>query len=174
MHKIDDIQYAIENSQILREPDRRIDTFGATRFRYTVITEDMDQIGHVRVRTGELEAQKPAIIKPASYSEIELEGFDEKAREYFDWLKSKGKEPVIFQYGFQFKRKHVSEELVHDAYENVKDRVLETARKEDDPMLAVIEGVEDAWEIGLLKFAVDMIEKSKGINQFDFKRRGLL
>jgi hypothetical protein len=41
-------------------------------------------------------------------------------------------------------------------------------------MLAVIEGVDDAWEVCLLKFAIDMIGKSTDINVFDFKRKGLL
>jgi len=174
MHNLDDIQYAIENSQILREPDRRIDTFGSTRFKFTAISELMDQVGQVRVRTGEVEAQKPAIIKPQAYNSVELEGFDEKAREYLEWLKSKGKEPVFFQYGFQFRRLNDTEEIIHDHFENVKDRVLEQARATDDPMMAVLEGVDDTWEICLLKFAVDMIDKSREINEFDFRRRGLI
>jgi hypothetical protein len=41
-------------------------------------------------------------------------------------------------------------------------------------MRAVIQGVDDSWEICLLKFTVEMIEKSQNINLFDFKRRGLL
>jgi hypothetical protein len=56
----------------------------------------------------------------------------------------------------------------------VRERVLAEARHANNPMLAVIEGVEDAWEISLLKFSLDMIQKSRGINLFDFKRRGLL
>ena len=39
---------------------------------------------------------------------------------------------------------------------------------------AVIRGVDDTWEISLLKFNMDMIEQSQGINVFDFKRKGLL
>ena len=34
--------------------------------------------------------------------------------------------------------------------------------------------LDDAWEICLLKFAIDMIGKSSDINAFDFKRKGLL
>jgi hypothetical protein len=41
-------------------------------------------------------------------------------------------------------------------------------------MQAIIQGVDDTWEISLLKFTVEMIAKSRGINLFDFKRRGLL
>lgn len=89
-------------------------------------------------------------------------------------MKEKGVEPVFFQYGFQFRRTAVKEQIFSEKIELVKERLLEEAFHEDDPMVAVVEGVDDAWEIGLLKFTIEMIEKSQSINQFDFKRRGLL
>lgn len=171
---IDTIQYAMENTKVLREPDHRIDTFSATRFRFRIVSELMDSVDEVRVREGEVEAQNPQIIKPAAYNSVELEGFDEKAQELLDWMKQKGVEPVFFQYGFHFRRSQVQEKIYSDSIEMVKERVLEQTHREDDPMMVVVEGVDDAWEIGPLKFTIDMIEKSQSINQFDFKRRGLL
>ncbi|SHJ27902.1 hypothetical protein SAMN02745181_1639 [Rubritalea squalenifaciens DSM 18772] len=170
----DKIQYAMENTHVLREPDRRIDTFGVTKFKFTIISELMDSVGKIRVRSGEVEAQKPQIIKPAAYNNVELEGFDQKANEFLAWLKDKGLEPVFFQYGFSFRRTEANEEIITDHMANVKDKVLAAAHEKDDPMMAVIEGVDDAWEVGLLKFAIDIIGKSQEINKFDFKRRGLL
>ena len=164
----------METAQLLHEPDRRIDTFGSTRFKFTMLSEPMDSIGQVRVRQGEMEAQKPQIIRPDRMGEVELDGFHEKAGEFLDWLREQNMEPIFFQYGFMFKRGTVSEELVHDSMEAVRDRVLEDVRKTGYPMLAVMEGVDDAWEVCLLKFAIDMIGKSSDINTFDFKRKGLL
>lgn len=171
---IDTIQYAMENTKVLREPDRRIDTFSATSFKFAIVSELMDSVGKVRVRRGEMQAQKPQIIKPASYNSVELEGFDEKGRELLEWMNQKGVEPVFFQYGFHFLRTAVREQIFSENIELVKERLLEEASIEDDPMLALVEGIDDAWEIGLLKFTIDMIEKSQSINEFDFKRRGLL
>jgi len=171
---IDTIQYAMENTKVLREPDRRIDTFSATRFKFTIVSELMDSVGKVRVRRGEVEAQKPQIIKPEAYNDVELEGFDEKAEELLEWMKKKGVEPVFFQYGFHFRRTAVQEQIFSEHIDLVKERLLEEAYRDDDPMLALVEGVDDAWEVGLLKLTIDMIEKSQSINQFDFKRRGLL
>lgn len=171
--KPDDIEYAIEHSHILREPDRRIDTFGVTRFKFIAISPLMDDISSTHVRTGEMEAQKPTIIKPAGYNDVELDGFGGKSQEFIDMLRDKGLDPIIFQYGFQFKRSASHEELVHEPFDNVKDKVLEQAKTDDDPMLAVIECVDSTWEIGLLKFSIDMIQKSSEINAFDFKRKGL-
>lgn len=170
----DDFEYAIENSHILREPDRRIDTFGLTKFKFLAISEHMDQVGSIRIRRGEVEAQKPQIIKPQGYNDVELEGFAGKAQEFLEMLREKGLEPSIFQYGFHFKRTEAAEELIRDHLDNVKDKVLEIAKAEGDPMLAIIECVDDTWEIGLLKFSIDMIKKSTEINAFDFKRKGLL
>ncbi len=164
----------METARLLHEPDRRIDTFGATRFKFTMLSEPMDSVGQVRIREGEMEAQKPQIIRPDGMEGVELDGFQEKAGEFIDWLKENKLEPVFFQYGFVFKRTNVSEELLHDNIEVVRDRVLSEVKANGDPMLAVMEGVDDAWEVSLLKFAIDMIGKSTDINAFDFKRKGLL
>ena len=58
--------------------------------------------------------------------------------------------------------------------EEVTGKLLDNIRSSGNPMRAVIQGVDDTWEICLLKFTVEMIEKSQNINLFDFKRRGLL
>ena len=44
--------YAIQNTRILYAPERRIDTFGDTRFEFLLISEPMDSVGHCRVRSG--------------------------------------------------------------------------------------------------------------------------
>jgi len=43
-----------------------------------------------------------------------------------------------------------------------------------EPLSAVIQGVDDAWEVCLLKFTIDMIERSSGGNIGDFRKRGLI
>jgi hypothetical protein len=63
---------------------------------------------------------------------------------------------------------------VHESIDDVRGRLVEKARQEGRPMQTVLEGVDDAWEICLLRFAMEMIAKSQGINVFDFKRKGLL
>lgn len=179
MHSPDNIQYALETTRVLREPDRRIDTFGETRFEFQMISELMDRAGEVRIRTGEIEAMRPRILKPEPYRSIELEGFDATARarmeEMIEKFRSEGKDlAFIVQYGFNFRRGQVQEEIVHEPIEAVRERVMEDIRRSGDPARAVIEGVDDVWEISLLKFTFEMILRSREINAFDFKRRGLL
>lgn len=178
MHSPDNIQYALEMTKVLREPDRRIDTFGETRFEFQLISELMDRAGEVRVRTGEVEAMRPRILRPEPYREIELEGFDDNARARLDAMvekyRAEGKNLAFLQYGFQFKRGQVHEEIIHDSMDAVRERVLEDIRRTGNPARAVIEGVDDAWEVSILKFSFEMILRSHEINAFDFKRRGML
>jgi len=178
MHTPDDIQYALETTRVLREPDRRIETFGDTRFEFQLISELMDQVGQVRIRSGEVEAMRPRVLRPEPYREIELEGFAETGRGRLDALlgklRAEGRNLAFLQYGFQFRRGQVREEIVHDTMDAVRGRLLEDIRRSGNPSLAVIEGVDDAWEVSILKFSFDMILRSHEINAFDFKRRGLL
>lgn len=178
MHSPDDIHYALETTRVLREPDRRINTFGETRFEFQLMSELMDRSGEIRIRSGEVEAMRPRILRPDAYREIDLEGFDDTARQRLDSLverlRSEGKDLAFLQYGFQFRRSSVTEEIVHDSMDSVRDRLLSELDSTGNPALAIIEGVDDAWEVCLFKFSFEMILRSQEINAFDFKRRGLL
>lgn len=169
-----DIQYALEQTRVLHEPDRRIDTFGSTQFEFQIVTELMDSINTCRVRSGRLEANKPVIVRPDGMGDFDFEGFSSEARAFGDWLKEHMNEIAFLKYGFRFSMAEVTEQLVHEPLEAVCGKLLDQVRQDGNPMRAIISSVDDVWQISVLKFAVDMIGKSKGINLFDFKRRGLL
>lgn len=78
----DDIRYAAEMTRVVYEPDRRIDTFGDTRFNFLLLSELMDEVNVVRVRSGWVEAEKPKIIRPSIYNEISTEGFSGEAKRF--------------------------------------------------------------------------------------------
>jgi hypothetical protein len=174
----DDMQYAFEATEVLKEPDRRIDTFGSTQFQFVLLSEPMDRVGEVSVRSGYLTAEKPAILRPAllrpeSMAEFDFEGFDETtAAKFRDFLESISHKVAFLQYGFQFKKNAVTVSHLHEPLAAVKARVLEEEKHK--PEMAVILGVDDTWELCLLKFTMEMVQKSHGINIFDFKRRRLL
>src|SRR5688572_492986 len=174
MYSEDDIHYALETTEVLYEPDRRIDTFGSTSFEFILLSELMDDISQVRIRAGRITAERPLIVKPEPNPEMEFEGFGEQAAAFAEWLKGRIKNAAMLQYGFNFKKSDVTESLVYDSIANVRDRVVMEARDMGNPLTAVIQGVDDTWEISLLKFTMEMIQKSYRINQFDFKRRGLM
>jgi len=172
----DHFLYAMESSQVIHEPDRRIATFGETRFQFQLVSELMDRVGEVRIRSGEMEACKPLLIKP--HPDMEWEGFGEEARErigrLIESLHLKGIDLAFLQYGFRFRRSDVSEQIVHQPLEEVKQQLLADVRQSGNPMLAILEGVADAWEIALIKFSLEMIAQTQAINRFDLHRKKLL
>ena len=170
----DTIQYAIENTQVIVAPQRRIATFGDTSFRFFLVTELMDTVGQVRVRDGRLHAERPQIITPGKIHQMLAEGFGERAEAFVEWLRENAPQLAALKYGFQFRKSDVSDNVLHGTLEEVLGRLREDVERSEDPLSAVIHGVDEGWEICLLKFAADMIQESSGGNMGDFKKRGLL
>lgn len=174
MHDEDSVQYAIENTRVLHAPERRIATFGQTSFRFFLITELMDQVNQVRIRDGRLHAERPQIIRPGGLQEMLLEGFGGRAEEFVDWMRDHAPQLAVLKYGFQFRKTDVTDQIVHSPVAEVVGRLRETVERLEDPMSAIIEGVDEGWEVCLLKFASDLIQESAGDNLGDFRKRGLL
>ena len=58
--------------------------------------------------------------------------------------------------------------------DSVIARTKTRVQNSGEPLSAVIQGVDDAWEVCLLKFTIDLIERSSGGNIGDFRKRGLI
>jgi hypothetical protein len=174
MFSDDDIQYAMHVTEVVHEPARRIDTFGTTNFEFVLICEMMDAVNEIKVRTGRICAERPLIVKPEAYADLMFDGFGEQAEAFEDWLRRNADDLSFLKYGFSFKKSEVKELLVHDPLAAVQERIVREQVDSGNPISAVIVGVEDTWEICLLRFTFEMIQKSHGINIFDFKRKGLL
>jgi hypothetical protein len=173
MIKPDDFNYAMENTRVVVSPSRSIETYGQTVFRFRLVTEPMDEIGSVRLRQGLIHAERPRILAPQYISRLLLEGFGEKAHGFAGWIEEQ-KDLHILRYGFTLKKTDISEHLLREPKEDLLDRLTQEIRREDDPLDALIEGIDDAWEVCLMKFTVDMIQRSAGDNVAEWKRRGLI
>ncbi|MEP7071596.1 MAG: hypothetical protein ABI839_04360 [Verrucomicrobiota bacterium] len=172
--KSDDIEYALENTQVIHAPEQNIATFGTTSFNFYLVSELMDQANAIRVRNGRIEAERPQILSPAHYARVMLEGFGGQAQQFIERLRERGLDFAVMKYGFQLRKSAIREERFRDTLGNVLDRTKAQVQNAEDPLGAVIQGVDDAWEVCLLKFTIDMIERSAGKNFGDFRKRGLL
>lgn len=170
----DDFQYAAENTEVILAPAQQIATFGSTSFRFYLISELMDQVNEVRVRDGHIHAERPQILTPDHYARLMLDGFGEKAQRYVDQLRERARNFAVLRYGFQFRKTDVTENTVRDSLSAVIKRTKAQVENSGEPLSAVIQGVDDAWEVCLLKFTIDLIERSSGGNVGDFRKRGLL
>ena len=159
-----DFWFAVNNTEIVVPPKRHIETFGNTIINYHMVSELMDSVGKVRVREGRMQALRPQIITPSSYSTLMLEGFGEQAQQYLEWLKEHEDTVRILRYGYTLKQEAFSEQVLTDTAEAVLERVkLEVATKQD-PFAAVIKGVDDPWDVCLVRLFWTVIQNSAQAN----------
>jgi len=170
----DDFDYAIENTHVIVAPERQIATFGTTSFDFYLISELMDRVDQVRVRNGKIHAERPQILTPEHYCRLLLEGFGEKAERYIERLREHARNVAVLRYGFQFRKTDLSEQTLRDSVDAVINRTKRNVERKDESLSAVIHGVDDAWEVCLLKFTIDLVERSSGGNLGDFRKRGLI
>jgi len=170
----DDFDYAIENTKVVLAPERQIATFGSTSFNFYLISELMDRVDQIRIRNGKIHADRPQILTPEHYCRLLLEGFGEKAERYVDQLREHARNIAVLRYGFQFRKTDLSEQTLRDSIDAVINRTKRRVESADEPLSAIIQGVDDAWEVCLLKFTIDMVERSAGGNLGDLRKRGFL
>lgn len=169
----DDFEYAMENTRVVLAPDQQIATFGTTSFQFYLVSELMDAVNEVRVRRGHLQADRPQIVTPEHLVRLLLDGFGEHAHRYAERLRGYASNVAALRYGFQFRRSDVSEERVRERLDVVIGRTQREA-EQCEQASAVIHGVDDAWEVCLLKFTIDLIQRSSRQNFGEFRERGLL
>lgn len=170
----DDIWYALANTEVLLAPQHSLATFGDTVIHYHLLTEKMDAVNEIRVREGRVHAERPQVLTPAYFERLMLDGFGEEARDYVDWLRAHVQDLAFLKYGFRFRKEETRETTIHESLETAAARVKTTVEGLNDPLAAVIKGIDDAWEVCLLKFVSDTIRRSVPLNVNELKKRKLL
>jgi hypothetical protein len=141
-------------------PSKRLETFGATILNYHMISEFMDDANRVRVRDGRIHAYRPQIVAPASFADSILEGFGVEAEKYAKWLRDNVTNLRILEYGFKIKKEEFSESVITDKVETVTERVRRDVRETGDPFSAVVLGVDEPWEVCLVKLMAQVVQRS--------------
>jgi len=168
-----DFWYAVNNTEIVMLPTRHLETFGATVLNYHLVTELMDTVGQTRIREGRMHASRPQIITPEAYAQTILEGFGDHARQYVDWLREHENSFRILQYGYMLRKQEFSEHVVTENVKTVAERVTHEVKQRNDPLSAVVVGVDDPWDVCLVKLFAEVIRASAGANIREMEQRRL-
>ena len=166
--------YAVNNTEVVLMPKSYLETFGTTNLRYHMVSELMDTVNRIRIREGGIQSRRPQLITPAFYSNEVLEGFGSEANEYAEWLKKNAGDMRVLQYGFQIQKTDSSEQVVSGNVRDIIEQVKAKIAARNDPTAAVIYGVDNPWDVCLLKFMVDVIRTSAPHNFSELGRRRLL
>ena len=165
-----DFWYAVNNTEVISVPQSRLETFGTTMVNYFLISELMDSVDKVRVREGKLKAYRPEIITPTLPDDM-LEGFGAEAQDYADWLKAHAQDMQMLKYGFKVQKKEINDYILTDPLPAVVTRVKDDLAERDDPMAAVLVGVDRPWEVCLLKLMMELVQGSARSNIQDIQQQ---
>jgi hypothetical protein len=170
----DDFQYALENTRVVLAPARRVDTFGTSLFNYFLVTEAMDTVNLSRVREGHIHAERPQILSPQNMARLMLEGFGEEGQRYAAQISGQAARFAFLKYGFRVSKSDIRAYDVHESMEQVTGRLRDELQAKNEPLTALLTGIDEGWEVCLLKFMIDLINASAPGNLGDFHERGML
>lgn len=171
--KSHDFWFAVNNTEVVVMPRSYLQTFGTTSLHYHMVSELMDTVNRIRVREGTIKSMRPEIITPTFHENEMLEGFGEEARQYVEWLQTHARDYLILQYGFKIQKRELSEHIVSGNVKEVLELVKKRVKEKDDPLAGVVLGVDDPWDVCLLKLVLDVIRKSAPVNFSELGRRKL-
>ena len=171
-----DWKKVLENTSIIRFPKQKLATFGNTSIKYYVVTEPLYKVIDSKseegvVRTGVVVAEKPTIITP--FYAMHLQGFSEDAYEYFKELSSSSGQnsPGIL---YQYRNEPSEMEIVSGNPKEIATNIDSDLEKNQSDMSVVMIGVDEYWDVALLKFVYEFTANSITNNINEFSSRGLL
>jgi hypothetical protein len=177
------IEFAVQNTRVVRPPQQALATFGQTVIKYHMISRpvyaDLDIGGQKAgagkdetvVRDGIVRAERPQVVTP--YYLSRLEGFSESASRYLEYL--------MHEYGpsapgllYTYKNEPAGMSFVSGRSEEVAAKLMETLDREEKALEAVIHGVDELWDVSLMKFIFELTNSSAKSNFSELKGMGLL
>jgi hypothetical protein len=168
MENDEKIQHAIEHTEVVRPPKQSLATFGSTNIYYYLVTELMETANVVR--EGRVIAAKPKIVTP-SYL-INLEGFSGQARRFLEMMSEKQPHEAGIFYSYKNEPKEMN--IISEPVEKIVDRINQQIDSHGNPLTAIIKGIEEMWDVSLLKFTYELTTRSVHTNVAELERRGLL
>lgn len=168
MEMEDKIRYAVEHTELIRPPQQRLATFGSTTISYYVVSGLAENI--TVVRDGKVIAERPRIVTP-SYL-INVEGFSEQARNYIAMTaREHPHEPGVF---YRYKNEPREMNVVSESMRQVIGKLSSQLEEENNPLSAIIKGVEELWDVSLLMFIYHLTRRAVSSNVAEFRHRGFL
>ena len=165
--------YAAKSARFLVEPRHRLETFGNTLVNYHLVSELPDHPGKVRVREGRLEAHQPLVIAP-NITEIVTEGLGDEAQAYLEFLRETEQNLRILQYGYHLKSDNFSEQILTDRLSVVTARVKDEVIASNDQFAAVVQCVDEPWDVALVELWLREVRRSAGRNISELQKKGKL
>jgi hypothetical protein len=163
---------------VVKPPKQNLASFGTTVVTYNMVTRPLYQVLDADKRTeeavlrrGTVKAERPQIVTPQFLSRTH--GFGDEAQEFMRELIRSGQadNPGML---YTYSNDPGQMEIISGRPEIVAERIGQRIDRESQPLEAVILGVDELWDVSLMKFIFDLTNSSAPTNVSDFRRSGRL
>ena len=161
---------------VVKMPKQTLASFGTTVVTYNMVTRplyqalDADkQTEEAVLRRGTVKAERPQIVTPQFLARTQ--GFGEEAQEFMRELILRGQadDPGLL---YTYSNEPIQMEIIANRPQDVADRISQQIDSESRPLEAVILGVDELWDVSLMKFIFDLTNSSAPSNAADFTSSG--
>lgn len=170
MNEFIQFQKIFKSLEVLRPPKHRLSTFGSTKIDYTLITDVPDYSDRSKIRTGSVTAERPLIITAQNLKEKFL-GFGDEAKPLMDLISS--------QYGeslqgleYQFRNESYGTRIELQSPKKLAKEMTKSFDQESTYRHALLRGVDQYWQLSVMKFIIEETMASFSSNLQELKDRG--
>ncbi|MDI3547459.1 MAG: hypothetical protein PWR10_1111 [Halanaerobiales bacterium] len=172
MNSRERIKYALEETEILKFPGNLISTFKPTTLHYYVLAEPAylevfkNEGPETKIREGRITWEKPKLLTPGYL--LQMEGFSEEARKALQILARQHPDMAGLLYRMRYKKESQRTVTVSRTIKDTFRRLKDELKEKDDFLTVIIKGVDELWDVSLMKFIQELIVKSAYQSQFPY------
>ena len=173
------IKDALEETEILKKPDKMISTSDSTKMHYFVLTEPVyldafpEEGPETKIREGWISWDKPKLLTPDYI--MNMEGFSEEAKTAMKLMASKNPDLAGLFYKMNYKKEIGDTRTVPHSIKETSERIADDFDESSELINVIIKGVDELWDVSLMKFVQEFVIKSAAKNQIpDYQSKGHL
>jgi hypothetical protein len=166
------IKEVLENTEILMEPDDLISTSHDTTLHYFVLSEPYyleefpEEGPETKVREGRITWEKPKLLTP-DYM-INMSGFSGEAKKAMEMIASDNPDLAGLLYKMNYKKQSISTFTLARDIEEAQGKIEEDMINGEDNLTVIIKGVDELWDVSLMKFIQSLMLKSAYKSQLPY------
>ena len=173
------IKDVLKKTEILQSPGKLISTSESTTLHYYVLAEPAyldvfeNEGPETKVREGEITWDKPKLLTPEYI--LKMEGFSDEARDALRLLAGEHPDLAGLLYKMKYKKNYVTTSTVSKNIDRTFQRIKKEIKESGNDLSVVIKGVDELWDVSLMKFVQKFILKSAYKSQLpDYNRKGMI
>lgn len=173
------IKEVLKNTEILLEPNDLIATDHATTLHYYVLSkpyylEEFPEEGpETKVREGSITWEKPKLLTPAYM--INMSGFSGEAKKAMQMIARENPDLAGLLYKMNYSKKSIRTFTISEELEAAEAKIREEIDDIQDTLTVIIKGVDQLWDVSLMKFIQSLMYKSAYKSQLpDYEDKGFL